>query len=53
MFVLNVDVEWFLAKNDIITDSELEEDPRTSSRGTTITKGLTRSSYTDVGEDSD
>ncbi len=26
------DLEWFLVKNDVITDSELEEDPRSSSR---------------------
>jgi hypothetical protein len=46
------DVEWFLAKNGIITDSELEEDPRSSSQSTVINRGLTRSSYA-AGEDSE
>lgn len=52
-----VDVEWFLVKNNVIHDSELEEDPRSSGQsGSQIKqrlKGAQRSDYDSDDGDSD
>lgn len=40
----DVDLEWFLVENGVITDSELEEDPRLAEK-VTVKKAIGSSRY--------